>query len=82
MQCHVMSCKVRSFFVKETVPYLRTQRSFFSQNFWKSKNFVESCMCSLCDVLFRFHFGNWVQSMFFQIFTSEGVGGRVFPLFV
>ena len=33
-------------------------------------------MCSLCDVLFRFGFGHWVQSMFFQILhLKEWVGG-------
>ena len=72
---------MRSFFVKETVPYLRTQRSFFSTKFLESKNFVESCMCSWCDVLFRFSLRSLGSVFVLPNFTSQGVGGRVSPFF-
>ena len=70
--------------VKETVPYLRTQRPpFYSQKFdLKLLKFLVilhvlfvccCCLysrCSLDSVLVR------------PIFTLQGVGGRVFPFFV
>ena len=71
---------VRSFFVKETVPYLRTQRSFSQLRFLKIKNFVESCMCSWCDVLLRCSFGDWIQYMFPEFYISRS-GWAGFPPF-
>ena len=72
---------MRSFFVKETVPYLRTQRSFSQLRFLKIKNFLLSLACAV-GVMFCFVV---LLVIGFSIcspnFTSQGVGGRVFPLF-
>ena len=76
---------MRSFFVKETVPYLRTQRPpFYSQKFdLKLLKFLVSLhvlfVCCCCRLYSRCS----LDSVFVRpIFTLQGVGGRVFPFFV
>ena len=72
---------MRSFFVKETVPYLRTQRSFFSTKFLEVK-FLLSLACAVGVMCcFVFPFDHWVQYLFFRILhLKEWVGG--FPPFL
>ena len=72
---------MRSFFVKETVPYLRTQRSFSHIFFGKIKILLSlACaVCVMCCFVFTLVIG---FSLCSSKFSSQGVGGRVFPLFV
>ena len=69
---------VRSFFVKETVPYLRTQRPLFThKNFeFKFKKFLVSLMCCLCVAVVFTRVVHLIQYLFVRfLHFKEWVGG-------